>query len=457
MKYTKLPKFLKFFCVVAIIFAICALCFGKRILLHMDTALSKETRAEILSGNYNSIVLQMKDSSVRPTEYYNSYFGVSSFLVSDSLKYADSVSGYLAKLTNEYCFDTVFITLSCRQSADSLIPYLVATPSTDYIISYEIQPLSFWQKLSSKKIDESLSNIKSFVEKTQSLSNVRITWIGFSDWLIANPDCFESKKLSEHISRYVFLNELTTLDYDVSPENLSEKCNRFKELVTAKKTTFNKEYSLEEYSAFFFGDSVFDNMNIEELSIPHIVSQKTGLNTVNLAVGGSSASGTNDTPGGFERTLSAMQDVEFLPNGEKSIFIVEYGFNDFFSARMLSNPEDRFDTTTYSGALLSGINKLKEHYPEAQILLIAPYYLSPNAYAVTSTEVSGRPKLAEYIASAEAVASAAGIPILNLYELSGINEENYGFYLKADEVHPSEEGCILLAEIISKKLAEIIQ
>lgn len=153
----------------------------------------------------------------------------------------------------------------------------------------------------------------------------------------------------------------------------------------------------------FFGDSQFANGRSDGSSIPEmIVTRVPNSVAYNLGIGGSTASleaSTNlVTPdkvtsncfvgmvyalaGEADRNtiLSDNHEVLNIMNNivpkDVDYYFIEYGANDFFSNVSLNSEinNDPDQIHTYYGALKVGVEKLKQISPNAQIIIVSPFY-----------------------------------------------------------------------------------
>lgn len=147
-------------------------------------------------------------------------------------------------------------------------------------------------------------------------------------------------------------------------------------------------------------------------------------------------------------------------------FIIEYGVNDFLSGKI---PNSRYldggdtlaidEAHTYTGALNDAISRLKERFPNAGILVIAPHYcqvFSGETFIGDGYSLDyGYGALIAYARGAGYVANEfkeEGVLFFNAFEESGINAYTADEYL-ADGVHMTPQG----ARVYAEKIAEIIR
>ena len=155
--------------------------------------------------------------------------------------------------------------------------------------------------------------------------------------------------------------------------------------------------------------------------------------------------------GPFPTSLETYAQEEH--DDRKLCFVIYFGLNDYFGGHPVSNPEDAFDVTTYAGALRVGIDKLQTAYPDAEILLMTPNFITTFANGTEPMSEKGG-TLIEYVDTAIEIANEYNVPCVNSYVDLGINEANASAFL-ADGTHLNETGRFLLAKQIMERIAAL--
>lgn len=147
-------------------------------------------------------------------------------------------------------------------------------------------------------------------------------------------------------------------------------------------------------------------------------------------------------------------------------FIIEYGVNDFLTGQI---PNSRYleggdtlaidSTHTYTGALEDAVNRLKEKFPDAGILIIGPHYcqvFSGGTFIGDGYSLDyGYGPLITFARGGGYIADLykeEGVLYFNAFEESGINAETADDYLE-DGVHMTPLG----ARVYAEKAAAIIR
>ena len=129
---------------------------------------------------------------------------------------------------------------------------------------------------------------------------------------------------------------------------------------------------------------------------------------------------------------------------EKTLcFIINYGFNDYFSGIPIANPAQPADGETFEGCLRSCISSLRTSFPQAHVLLMTPTHTS---YFDNGREIrnQGEGALSAYIKAAENLSAEMNLYFIDNYYNFVITPENLHDYL-LDGCHPNEKGRLVIA------------
>lgn len=212
----------------------------------------------------------------------------------------------------------------------------------------------------------------------------------------------------------------------------------------------------------FLGDSIFGNFR-DETSIPNMFKSKTsGLSTVNLGLGGTTAGICCNEPrsevildslslvgivdaidcGDYSLQRSAIPsrvangDLTYFPEvidefeavnwSNVRIIIVEHGLNDYFNDWPVGQTSyEEYDLNTYYGAVSYSIEVLKEQCPNAYIVLASPVY--------------GGDNLSNYAAMAARIADEQNILFFDAYNKNIVTADNVDIVTE-DGIHLNEIG-----------------
>jgi len=160
--------------------------------------------------------------------------------------------------------------------------------------------------------------------------------------------------------------------------------------------------------------------------------------------------------GDFESKINDLEQIDF---SEVKVLIIEHGTNDYNAGRRVDNPADRFDATTYGGALRESLKLLRETYPDLRIIVVSPIYCNlgkDRTEKCYNTAYGEGGTLDEYVLLGKQIAEEYGVEWIDAYHKSGVNEDTAEMYL-FDGLHLVEEGHMLLGNLIADYLEETKQ
>ena len=231
-----------------------------------------------------------------------------------------------------------------------------------------------------------------------------------------------------------------------------------------------------ELNIVIFGDSIWDDERYYD-GVGEQLAQMTGANVYNCAMGGTGAALVNestDVETWDSRSLNGMtyiatgradaysqldgyaakDIIESIDFNKVDYFVFSYGLNDYFSSVDVM-PEDLLDMTTYVGALRHGTQIMRQTYPQARYLIIAPTYcvFSNNEQGLVDSNNKdfGEGTLEAYVEGAALVAQEYNTLYLDAYHNFGINQDTASTYLK-DGIHLTAEG----RKLYAKQVADFI-
>lgn len=109
----------------------------------------------------------------------------------------------------------------------------------------------------------------------------------------------------------------------------------------------------------------------------------------------------------FPEVIDALAAVDFA---EVETVLLQHGLNDYHSGTMIENPEDLYDKYTYTGALRSSVEALREVNPHVRIVLVTPTYTWYEQLDLTCGDIDyGGGLLEDYVAAQLRVAKELGV------------------------------------------------
>lgn len=226
---------------------------------------------------------------------------------------------------------------------------------------------------------------------------------------------------------------------------------------------------LEGKKIVVFGDSIWNDARGEDGVSEHLMAM-TGSTVYNCAIGGTSAALVGDNPENIrdwndqsfngmvyvankvlpaENVLADTTAYDVIGQVDFSTvdyILVSYGLNDFFSGVPVY-PEAYYDINSYVGALRNGILHLREHYPQAQIVLVTPTYSK-------LFESEREYRIGDYVEAMRSVAAEMNTGLADMFHIMGDDADSRISHLD-DGVHLSAEGREIYAQGINWYLTEM--
>ncbi|MBD5528323.1 MAG: hypothetical protein HDR02_07945 [Lachnospiraceae bacterium] len=343
-------------------------------------------------------------------------------------------------------------------------------------ISWEVllayPSLAEWQLLAETEREQGIAGYRRAMETLTPLENLTLFYIGSQEWLVCNQDNYtEDSTLNVSVTHTMMLSVFCDQNYIVTEDNQEELLEELEETldIWLQNPPYVKVRAGD--TLVFLGDSIFGNYT-DSTSVPGVAAYFTGANCINCGYGGIClATGdwniagidvianlcngqTGDIPEG-KAAYSGIQD--FAQGGEvngRLVFLINYGINDY----LWGNPielEDKYAVNSYTGAMRTGIEQLQMFFPDAEIVVLSPSYIT---YWDCGIQIVGENGgiLKEYVEAAIEVAQEYGLPYMNIYEDLETCAETEDILL-ADGVHLNERGRFRLGMLICEKLDDIIQ
>lgn len=153
----------------------------------------------------------------------------------------------------------------------------------------------------------------------------------------------------------------------------------------------------------------------------------------------------------FEETMERLSNVDF---SQVKLLVIEHGSNDYNAGIAVDNPDDKYDVSTFGGALRKTLTLLQEKYPDMRILIVSPIYCAlgeNNTKKCYDTKYGNGGFLQEYVSLEKEIAAEFEVEWLDAYHESGIWEENASEYMM-DNLHPNAKGQELLSDYLAEYL-----
>ena len=442
--------------------------------------------AALSEGGFDGVLLSMYTPEAFPGEDFNYYRGVPTLQAFHSFQNLADIGDYLEQcfncnpdLTSVYIgFDAYAVSslygnhasLYIKDYESYLLKYVRDHSDAKFELLLPSYSLNFLKDKSKDEYEEIITSYRNLVNLCIPYDNIFVHFLGYEEWLIANPGNYSSAEYCiPDVAHAVLVRTFQNENYVLDPNNMEGRFEQLTKLVQASAIDYP---DLTQWCMVFFGDSILQYLT-GSYSIPGVVGGLTGAQVYNCAQGGMPASDDPDAilsarlmvKRFLEQDISGLDENCNFVHGlnkyigeshddKKYCFVINFGTNDYFGGHPIENQEDSFDSGTYSGALRTSIQMLKEAYPDARIILITPGYTAEfSAGQEKQSEVGD--VLIEYVAAAIRVAEDMDVMYINTYADSGIDKDTWTLYLP-DGTHPNEKGAFLLGNCIVEEMAAMV-
>lgn len=411
--------------------------------------------------SYDSVLLSMHSTEHISKEDFAYYMARDTFIASHAILDTNELSVYLDAILNSgnsvsnlyLCLDPELLWTKARQKLqrwenlleENIISYIQEHQDISFEILLPSPSIEYWVDLSAKKFDTLLTVYHDFTARLGCYPNVKIFFPGYEYWIMVNPDNFSGGLFDTNAVITQKLLLLTFCDgfYQITLENEDFFWSSLRETVQSEKDDPPVYPDLSDHCLVFFGDSVLANFP-GSFSIPGYIHGLSDASTYNYAVGGTSAAaGFPDALNAFFRDAAENEELQKDMKEKTLCFIINYGFNDYFSGIPIANPAQPADGETFEGCLRSCISSLRTSFPQAHVLLMTPTHTS---YFDNGREIrnQGEGALSAYIKAAENLSAEMNLYFIDNYNNFVITPENLHDYL-LDGCHPNEKGRLVIA------------
>lgn len=230
-------------------------------------------------------------------------------------------------------------------------------------------------------------------------------------------------------------------------------------LFFSHRVSYEESDMLKNKTIVCYGDSILGLVK-DDTGIAAYIEKMTGATIFNLAVSGSYASYvdvSDDKNQTAEYSLCEIVNNEhflsYLDNAD--ILLLEYGLNDYFGGVPIGNSNR--DINTYIGAYSYSIDKIKETYPNLEIVLLGQtycqFYQDGMVADDSDTHFTGSGIGQDYANALSQLASKKDVHYIDMYNSMPVHRYNGTIYL-ADATHFNETGRKAYAKIVSAYLLE---
>lgn len=360
----------------------------------------------------------------------------------------------------------LFYTKNVQSDADmatemaSLLNCIASHPDVTFEFLLPALPMEEWAMQDEEEIIDILTAYYFAVSCLEPHSNVLCFFVGGEEWLIRNHTNYtDTRSLNPMIADKILCSTFCDRLFQINLSNAKTVLGSLYEMIMAEKASPAFYPNWSDRTIVFFGDSILGLQN-GSYSIPGVINGLTGATVYNYAIGGTCACDTAPTGNdcSFKDRLDLfLSQANFETNDntvfpynehaadENLIFVISYGYNDY---------KNQQSTENFGPSLKDGITRLQSAYPDAQILIMAPYECIWSAGGSATKNEIGE-TLAMYSNMTKEIAADQNIVCMDIPSLlaNDVNETNFTEYFN-DECHYSEYGRFYMAEQIIYALDE---
>jgi lysophospholipase L1-like esterase len=210
---------------------------------------------------------------------------------------------------------------------------------------------------------------------------------------------------------------------------------------------------LKNKKIVIIGDSITEGVgaSCKEKAYPSVLAEISGATVYNYGISATRYAYQMDE---FNEYKECFIDRAARIKEEPDVILVFGGTNDFGHGDAPFGTDTDRDGYTYLGACHKLYSSLLQKFPDARIVILTPLHrLSENN---TVKEVRNIPTLPlkAYVDAQRRTAEYYGLPIIDLYSISGLQPaiEEIRVKYMPDGLHPSDDGAKRIAEIIYAQL-----
>ena len=244
------------------------------------------------------------------------------------------------------------------------------------------------------------------------------------------------------------------------------------------------------------GDSIIGNYHGDG-SIPVYVEEFTKANVYNCGFGGSSMGSDTVDPNAILEAFNGWKVIHAITTGDYSgmqaainsdptyqvikdyfqdhldilenmdwstvdMITLSYGTNDWGTRVTLDNPDDKYDTDTFTGAFRTALEDLWTVYPHIKVMAFGIIWrgITISGGQVTGDSDDGKHGrnwyLKEYEDAADDVCKEYHVPFVPMYDFTDFNKFTWSVYFpSSDGTHPNQEGRYVMSRRYAAHIAEL--
>ena len=244
------------------------------------------------------------------------------------------------------------------------------------------------------------------------------------------------------------------------------------------------------------GDSIVGNYDGPG-SIPYYVAEMTKANVYNCAFGGSSMGSDTTSPDPYLEPFNGWKIIQAITTGDYSdmqdvidndptyqhirdnfqthldtlenmdwttvdMITLSYGTNDWGTGVVLDDPENPYNTDTFTGAIRTALQTLWSVYPNIKVMMFGVIWrgITISGGVVIGDSDDGRHGrqwyLKEYEDAAKDTCQEYHVPFVPMYDFTCFNRYTWSAYFPAtDGTHPTASGRYVMSRRYAAHMLEI--
>ncbi len=418
-------------------------------------------------NEYNAVFLSSYDITTYSTELYNYYTGLESYVVQVPL--GSDRNGMYSK----YMFDLIFSHEDANpplvfwgvdpylirqayaseeeylQAIDGMCSIIESHPDTNFVLTFPYYYIGHYSEYTDEDLQAMTDSYEIMYDKLSECDNADLEYPGAERWLYANPYVYRDDSdiaLKSDGPSDKILSSLMASKYNMDKDTFTESLTKLTNAVKSGEDIL-PHTNLEDKTFLIFGDSIFGNY-LDDTSIQNVVGDFGGAQIICKAVGGSNISytGNAETDGysfyvkTFYDPDSLVSEVEAQANPDNDLVVfIAFGLNDYFNAVPVDNSKDKYDISSFGGALRDTIEKVNDKFHPSQIVLVSAGFVGDKEQGRLPYQDGGKP-LTDYQNKTKEVAEEYNCLLFDFKTDAGITQETFESMYSDDLIHYNEDG-----------------
>lgn len=420
---------------------------------------------------YDTVFMSMYPIDNYQEEDYNIYRGMITVKCNYEMPNAKMMRFYMNQINKSpNIVSTVYLGIDpYKTNNEEVVSMIQENPAVMYEIILFHPQIQYWTDMNENQCDKVLNEYRAFYESVCGLPNARVYFFG-EEWLVCNPLNYDKEHCTNvEVSLHLMCVSDYKHEYLLTQDNIQDTMDNMRKLISKYRDEPRTYADGSGYDIVFLGDSIFGNY-VDSTSIPGVVSGLVDATTYNCSMDGLSATTVKGKELSANVTTDALitGDLTALPqehhiyddtynfvnreDNKKVMFVINFGLNDYFEGCPLYG-EDEYDEGCFEGAMRNIIKKIREAYPDAEIIVCTPNFTLHCDYGEGIQGENGG-TLKDYADVIIKVAEDMDVEVLDNYNELPISEENWNELL-SDGAHFNEKGRFLVGNRIAQRISEL--